>query len=354
MRVSSMFNSLWSWLCSLKVAIVLASLATSTLIAGSLIMPGHMDLFGSMDQMPLHQWWSSVGRQAPHLTRWIWATGLLLALLGLNTLCCFIDWLQRIRSRWRKTGEYLLHIGFVLVLCGYFWGSSSGYREKMRLAVGETAGVVGRSGVFLRLDDFNTLDDANGRPIDMLNSLTLLVGDQAVRQKAVHTNHPLTYGGLAILPLSFGSDLAGFRFFTGEDGEIELTERSVLPLPNGGSLRVLQVAPMVIRDRSGAVRPSFGTRPANPALELEILYENASVWRGWYVLQESPPFPLIQAGIRLWPTGPIYRNYSLLAVHYDPGAPLAAAGGVMMLTGVLIAVCSYYGKRRLGDRPEIT
>ena len=90
MSSSSPFKILWSWLCSLKLAIVLASLATAVLITGSVIMPGHMNVFGSMDQMPLHQWWTTVGRTVPQLTWWLIASGVLLALLGLNTLCCFL------------------------------------------------------------------------------------------------------------------------------------------------------------------------------------------------------------------------------------------------------------------------
>jgi cytochrome c biogenesis protein len=57
--------------------------------------------------------------------------------------------------------------------------------------------------------------------------------------------------------------------------------------------------------------------------------------------------------VRLWPTEPLYRTYSELTVNYDPGAPLALAGAVAMLAGVLLAAGSFYYKRSRGDRPEV-
>jgi len=110
---------LWRFCCSLKLAIVLASAATVVMIGGSLLVPAYPRLFGPMDQLPLLQWWHTLGAGAPLRTWWVPAAGGLIVLLGFNTGCCFIDWLLHLRSRWRKTGEYLIHLGFVLLLAGY-------------------------------------------------------------------------------------------------------------------------------------------------------------------------------------------------------------------------------------------
>lgn len=132
-------SRLWKLLCSLKLTIVLASLATLLAVGGSVLMPFNPAFF-DLDSMPLGQWLNGIGRQHLELTWWIPAGGVVIVLLGVNTLCCFVDWLFHIRTRWRKAGEYFIHLGFVLILCAFLWGSQTGFRsEKKRCPDGAAA-----------------------------------------------------------------------------------------------------------------------------------------------------------------------------------------------------------------------
>ena len=124
-----MLQRIWNLLCSLKLAIYLASAATLLLMAGSLLVPFNQQVFGNMDQVPFGEWLSKTALPHLSLTWWFWLASLIMILFGLNTLCCFIDWLLHIRSRWRKCGEYMLHLGIVLVLFAYLWGSGAGWRN---------------------------------------------------------------------------------------------------------------------------------------------------------------------------------------------------------------------------------
>ena len=134
-----MLQRIWKLLCSLKLTIVLASAATVLTIAGSIVMLRYPKTFGMIDEMTLGAWFSRFGSSNYALTGWFWIVCLLLILLGINTLCCFCDWLPKVRYRWRKSGEYLIHLSFVLILVAFIWGSYSGDRsEGHRLAVGET------------------------------------------------------------------------------------------------------------------------------------------------------------------------------------------------------------------------
>lgn len=195
---------LWGLLTSLKLAIVLASAATALVMAGSVLMPFNPRTFASLDGMILSQWLQSQGRNAPALTWWIPLAGTLLLLLWLNTLCCFLDWMLHMRSRWRKTGEYLLHLGFVLFFSAYLWGSLAGFRQEgLQVFVGQTAPTP-RPGLFVRVNRLEPLYNSQGRPMDMLTSLTLLQGDREVANTQARANHPLLWRGMVILPTSMG------------------------------------------------------------------------------------------------------------------------------------------------------
>jgi cytochrome c biogenesis protein len=161
---------LWALGCSLKVAIYAASTATLLVMGGSLVMSAHPEIFGRMDDSVIGLWFAGARHRAPHLTWWLPLTALCLAIFGINTLCCLFDWLANLRARWRKTGEYLIHAGFLFLLAGYTWGSLAGFRSgPHRLATGETLDLPQRPGVTIRLDRFDPLFSPEGRPLDMVS-----------------------------------------------------------------------------------------------------------------------------------------------------------------------------------------
>jgi cytochrome c biogenesis protein len=350
----SFIGKVWPLLCSLKLAIYLASTATLLTMAGSLVMYYNPRVFSNMDQAPLAEWLSFAWRVSPKISWWVPLVGVLVVLFALNTVCCFVDWLGKIRQRWRKAGEYLIHLGFVLVVIAYIWGSVGGYRSRTnQLLIGETLPLdAALPGYSLRLDAFEPIF-RNGRPMDMNSTVTLLRGAEEIKQVLVRTNEPLLYRGLAVLPGSFGQKLEGFNFFQPGQGVIQLAAGSRLALAGEVQLEVLTFHPHAIRLPDGRVLPK-GEQLGDPALEVALTWGGAENWRGWYFLREGLPAPLVQQGVNFWPTEPIYRFYSELTINRDPGASLALAGSMLMLLGVLLATFSYYYKRNRGDRPEIT
>jgi len=354
MNTRSLPRATWRLLCSLKLAIVLASAATLLTMGGSLVMHYNPDVFGDMDTMVLGEWLDTRGTLTPGLTWWLNGAGTFIVLLGINTLCCFIDWARNFRARWRKSGEYLIHLGFVLVLVAYIWGSLGGFRSTdNRLLVGEEMAIDEMPGFSLRLEAFEPVFNDSGRPMDMRSTIALLKEGETVARQVVKTNSPLTYKGLIVVPGSFGRVAEGFNFFLSGRGRIALTPGTTVPLDDGGRLRVVRFLPDAVRRSDDQPVPA-SRRLGNPAIELEVVRPDIAPWRGWYVLREGLPFPLIAAGVRLWPTDPVYRSYSVLTINRDPGAPLALVGSLAMLAGVLFAMGSFYYKRARGDRPDIT
>ena len=212
LKISLLDSKSWKLFCSLKLAIVLASAVTLLTVGGSLLIPFNPRIFAALDSMPLGLWLSQIATQAPRMTWWIPVGGILVVLLGVNTLCCFIDWLCHFRARWRKCGEYLIHVGFVLILAAYLWGSQAGFRsEKNGLLIGQSKPLP-QLGVTLKLEAFEPVFNQAGRPIDMLNTLALYQGDQLLKRVQARTNHPLTWNGLVILPASYGQTMRGGRY----------------------------------------------------------------------------------------------------------------------------------------------
>lgn len=213
MAKSALFdNKIWKFLCSLKLAIVLASIATLLGVGGSVLMPFNPHVFDSLESMPLGLWLSQVATREAGLTWWIPLGGIMVTLLGVNTLCCFIDWLRFIKSRWRKSGEYLIHLGFVLILVAFLWGSQAGFRsEKNALLVGQSKPLP-QLGVRVKLEAFEPVLAPSGRPMEMLNTLALYRGEELIKRVQTRSNAPLLWKGLVVIPTSYGQTVRGGRY----------------------------------------------------------------------------------------------------------------------------------------------
>lgn len=347
-----MLTRIWNLLCNLKLTIWLTSVGTVLTIAGSIVMIKYPKTFGTIDQMILSDWFARFGNTQPRLTWWLWVVVVVIALLGINTLCCFIDWLLRVRARWRKTGEYMIHLGFVLCLGAFIWGSFSGSRsEGNALRIGETLPLDNLLPHHaLRLDAFEPVF-VGGQFSDMRSTLTLLREGQEIRTEVIRLNHPLTQGDLVVLPATFAQVAEGF-LFNSSQGNIELSPGSIVPLADNAVLRVLRFHADVRRSADGRIY-SFSDELSNPAFEMELLHPLRDPWRGWYVLREGVPAPLVAAGIKLQPREPLMGVVSVLTINRDPGAGLAKFGGISMGLGVILALGSFYAKRSRGERPEV-
>jgi len=336
-----MLSRIWNFCCSLKLAIVLASLATLLAIGGSLLMHFNPQVFAGLDSLSLAEWYRGFGSHALLLSSWLYLTGLLIALLGINTLCCFIDWLLHVRGRWRKTGEYLIHLGFVLVIGAYFWGSLAGdRRDGIRMTPGEFKPLPFNPGYYLRLDTITPVIGTSGRPVDIEHRLTVLRGEQELQQSTLRANTPLLLGDTIVVANGSGQQTYGYRaVFPDLGGSANLVAGGVLPLLEGKTLTVNDI------NFEGAMAPF---------LHLTLNDQDEVIWNGWYSMRQKLPQPLVEAGFRHVVRGPLQRPYSTLMINRDPGWPLAMAGCVALTAGVLFALFSFYAKRRRGDRPEVS
>lgn len=348
-----MLKKIWPFCCSLKLAIYLASAITLLLMGGSLKIPFDAAIYGSMDRLTTGDWLQQIAGNNLGKTWWFYLLAGLTVLLGLNTLCCFFDWLFQIGSRWRKSGEYLLHLGVVLVLIAYLWGSTAGWRHSgMQFRIGETTPLPNWPGHYLRVDSFQPIKSQNGPPKDMLSNVSLLRGDQLIVSGTVQINQPLLINGIVITPVSFGQKPAGFQAMLPGLPSVKLQAGRQIRLADGSLLEVLRFLPDVRRKANGELLYR-SDQIGNPAFELRFSSVRVPHWQGWYIANEVLPIELRQRGVQIRLISPLYDSYSTLTVNYDPGARLAAIGSGFMSIGVLLALFSFYRKRKQQDRPEI-
>lgn len=344
---------LWTLGCSLKLAIALASTATLLIMGGSLVMHDNPDIFASMDQEVLGTWLEQAWARSPQLTFWVPLSGVCILLFAVNTACCLVDWLTKISTRWRKSGEYLIHAGFILLTIAFLWGNTSGFRSgPHRMVPGQRLSIPPIPAYALQLEAFTPKLDQSGRPLDMINEVSLWKNGKQVASQTVRINHPLLYDGLVILPTSFGREPTGFRFHRPGTGPVDLIPGRRLAIAPGLTLVTHQFLPDARLDNRGRVMP-LGGRLNNPALQLSLLGPSGETWRGWYFLRQPLPEAITRVGISLRPLEPVYTPFSLLTINRDPGDKLALAGGVCITVGVILAFFSFYRKRAVGDRPEV-
>lgn len=350
---TSILQKLWALGCSLKLAIYLASMATLLIMGGSLVMHFNPRIFAGMEQEIMGIWLPWAWDKAPHLTWWVPLSGLCVVLFAANTLCCLIDWLCKIKVRWRKTGEYLIHAGFILLTIAYLWGNAAGFRSgPHKFSPGERQAIPMMSGYELQLDKFTPELEPSGRPLDMISDVSLFKDDEQVAQATVRINHPLIHDGLVILPASYGQELYGFRFNLVGHGPVNLTSGSSVPLSPTVSMKVHRLLPDARRSNRGQVTQA-GSRLNNPAMQLSLVSNGVTTWTGWYFLRGMPPQELRDAGVILRPTEPLFRTFSLLTINRDPGDKIALLGSIFISIGVIFAFFSFYRKRAQGDRPEV-
>ena len=349
----SLLKKLWDLGCSLKLAIALASTVTLLTMGGSLVMHFNPTTFAGMEQEVMGRWLPEAWSEAPELVFWVPLSGLCVLLFGINTFCCLVDWLFKIKARWRKAGEYLIHAGFILLVVAYLWGNIGGFRSgPHRMFPGDRIPIPGMPGYALQLEEFDTRIEPSGRPLDMLNRVSLWKDKKAVAKALVRINHPLIYDGLVILPTSFGQELQGFRFYLPDHGLVDLTAGSRLPIAPEITLTVHNLLADARQNSQGKIM-QVGNRLNNPAIQLSLSGPAGQIWSGWYFLRAPLPSSLRDAGVFLRPVEPIHKTFSLLTINRDPGDKLALAGSLCIAIGVIFAFFSFYRKRALGDRPEI-
>ena len=243
------------------------------------------------------------------------------------------------KAPYARFGVYVTHISILIIFIGAIIGTLWGYKAFVNIVEGtETDKVWPRGsnepidlGFSVRCDEFTlSYYEGSNRPREYKSLLTVIDGGQTITEKRpVIVNDPLSYKGITFYQSSYGT--AGDPVFdfkvrvkaTGEVVNITARQGQRVPLPGGGSFRVVDFTPSY---------QNFG-----PGARLETFTEGGKR-ASFIVLQAFPEFDAQRGGAYSFTLSDFkQRFYTGLQVAKDPGVWVVWLGCTLMVVGSMIA-----------------
>jgi hypothetical protein len=287
-----------------------------------------------MDSYPFNLWLEQVAPGTFPLSLWIYILVALSYLMIISLLLCTINWFLHRRKRLRGLGEFLVHLGFLLIFAGFVLGSALGTRSQVRIPRGESVTVPGM-GISLKLENLAVVRSPEGRPLDTISSVKIFRDGTEVSTGKVRTNHPLIWGNTVVYPPEdYGAGIVGGVLGASGAGAVRLVLGQAASLGND---RVLEIGGILQRgERRGNV--------LGPGLLVVIKDLGGRVMGSAYL----SPAPGMNdsaniAGNRLTLGQLTESTYGLFRVHRDPGIWLVITGSVILFLGTFWALAGYLG-----------
>ncbi|MEN6348314.1 MAG: cytochrome c biogenesis protein ResB [Syntrophomonas sp.] len=308
-------RSLYHFISSMKLGLVLLGLIGITAVLGSAVSPDYFystGLFKLLLALLLANLTFCTGRQ---ITR---TPG---RVLGMNNS----------KPWYRAIGNLMIHIGIILVLVGGVINAYYGKCAEIKIAEGETVDmtsiVTTKEPVKLRLDEFSIEFNPDGSPSQYTSLVTIEKQGGQVNQYAISVNHPLNLAGIKAYQQSFGY-LVKMQGTLGSDlpAEYIFEPGTAFYVPDSDRrVKIDEYVPNFDPDNTGAA----SLRPDNPVIIISV-YENGKLL-GTGATPFSRPIE-ISEGKYITFLG--VKPFTVLRLKSDPGMPVAAAGGLVLMIGV--------------------
>ncbi|HUN54651.1 MAG TPA: cytochrome c biogenesis protein ResB [Smithella sp.] len=253
------------------------------------------------------------------------------------------------KRRFSIFGPYIVHLSILIMMAGVFLGSVFGLKADVDIKEGETVNAVslarGRGmqplDFSVRCDKFTVEYYENGAPKTYRSDLSFIKNGQALSRGSVLVNHPVTFEGLRFYQSGYGMlpqtrAILTFTDANSKSAEISLAQGDTFVMPRyKATVTVLGIEENIMQ--------------LGPAVELRIVDPRRDV-RFW-VLQnieeiaaDNPGLfsqaPLLNPALFkpvIFSLSGIEQNYfTVLHVVRDPGIPLVAAGGALLIAGLFI------------------
>jgi cytochrome c biogenesis protein len=271
------------------------------------------------------------------------------------------------KGRFARFGVTIVHLGVLAMIAGGLAGAVFGIKGYIEIAEGESSNTLQLRGhkpartldYSIRCDRFTVEYYESGAPKLFRSDLSFLKDGWVAYQGPLLVNHPIAFGGLRFYQASYGV-LPGGRmklaYAKGDNkdkdkgAEREVTVGERFDLPGGeGRVEVLRAEENLMRMGPAvklAVRSPRGDfqfwvfqniekiKEANPGILTQVPLMNPGLFAPYL-------FSLQQGGDRF---------YTVLQAAHDPGAPLVAAGGVLMIAGLMTVF--FFSHRRIRFRVE--
>jgi len=148
-----MFQRAWKIMAAVQTTFWLLGLVSLFFIIGSIYFRLEKQFLSQLNFHLVQDWMRNIGWQHPGLSWWFFVLLFLLLLLGINTVACSIDRLLRLLPLRKKMARLefmvtltptLVHLVFILVLCGHLLSSFTGSVEKVSCAPGQALELSGQ------------------------------------------------------------------------------------------------------------------------------------------------------------------------------------------------------------------
>ncbi|HNQ65921.1 MAG TPA: cytochrome c biogenesis protein ResB [Smithellaceae bacterium] len=257
--------------------------------------------------------------------------------------------LYRESGRLSLFGVYVVHLGVLMIIAGMVIGSVFGLEADLRLSEGEETNIIQlRNGegehpldFSVRCDKFVVEFYDTGVPKTYRSELSFIKNGQVVRQGSVLVNHPLSFDGLRFYQASYGvSEKSRARLTYSNAGaespEISAGQGDTFDLP------VQKAKATVLRVEENMMQ--FG-----PAVKLNIETDkrNIQFWMFQHIQDIADVNPGLFSAVPLFNPGlfkPLVfslrgiegKYYTGLQVVRDPGVPFVLAGGLILIAGMMV------------------
>lgn len=302
-------------LSSLKTTLALAATLMTLSAWGSVAIQKTPEAYAQIERGVLAEWLRAAGVAT---SWWVAAMVAVAALLALNTCVCVTARLLRAwrtrRLTLRFASAHFTHVGFLLVLLAHAIGSAAGFRsDGHRAFSGGSFVVSARPGWAFDVGRI-ALDLApEGYPRSLDAQMTVKVGGTQPRQASVRVNHPLFAQGVAV-------------YLTGAE---PMLRGWTLGLPDGRRVLAEIGRPVGLPAGDLVLADWMQTPEGRIALQAQWTPRGGAPVGGWLSPAPGQPLPLPGGTTLLWGEIAI-EPLASFDVRYDPGAPLALAGGVAL------------------------
>jgi len=259
------------------------------------------------------------------------------------------------RGRFSLFGVYIIHLSVLIMIAGAIIGSVFGLEADINIKEGESVNVANMTkgnrlynlDFSIRCDKFTVEFYKDGTPKTYRSDLSFIKNGQVRRQATLLVNHPLTFEGFRFYQSTYGiaPEIKAIITYTnaGENGgEMTLAAGDTFFLPQS-------------RARGFVLRVEENIMQIGPAIKLRIVSQKKDVqfWVFQHLDQIVAVNPDLLTKMPMFNPGlfqPFVFSLNRLEQTYftglhlvcDPGIPLVALGGLLMVAGLIIVFFIQY------------
>ena len=259
------------------------------------------------------------------------------------------------RGRFSLFGVYIVHLSILIMIAGAIIGSIFGFEADINIKEGESVNVANltkgnelyKLDFSVRCDKFTVEFYKDGTPKTYRSDLSFIKNGQFERQGTLLVNHPLTYNKIRFYQSTYGiaPEIKAIVTYTNagrKGGSMTLATGDTFDLPES-------------KARGFVLRVEENIMHIGPAIKLKIVSQKKDI-QFWVfqqfdqiiamnpsLLTKMPMFnpglfqPLVFSLNRIEQT-----YYTGLHLVRDPGVPLVALGGLLMVAGLIVVFFIQY------------